>query len=78
MELQMGNTWYGRQETAYEGIQGTIDHITARYVQVSFTPALNPQSSPVYGKPIGKRHFRQHFTQQPPDHQLPIFDILDG
>lgn len=78
MDLQMGDTWYGKQGTAYEGIQGTIDHITTRYVQVSFTPALNPQGSPVHGRPLGKRHFRQHFTQQLPDHQLTIFDILDS
>ncbi|MDW4068717.1 hypothetical protein QI274_12720 [Staphylococcus saprophyticus] len=41
MELQIGDTWYGKQGTIYENIQATIDDITARYVQVFFTPTLN-------------------------------------
>jgi len=75
MELRIGDSWYGKQGTAYEGIQATIDDVTARYVQVSFTPALDLNGSPVYGKPLGKRHFVQHFAPQPPHYQLTIFDV---
>lgn len=77
MEWRIGDTWYGKQRTEYEGIQATIDDVTARYIQVSFTPALHPHGSPVYGKPLGKRHFTQNFDPQPSYLQLTIFDVLD-
>lgn len=75
MELQIGDIWYGKQNTAYEGVQATIDDITARYVQVSFRPPLYPEVSPVLGKPLGKRQFRQNFSPHPPSYQVTIFDI---
>lgn len=76
MDLQIGDVWYGKNGSTYEGIEATIDDITTRYVQVSFTPALDPNGTHVYGKPLGKRHFMENFAPQPPDHQLNIFEIL--
>jgi len=75
MELQIGDRWYGEQETDYEGIQATIDDITARYVQLSFSPPLYSNTSPIHGKPLGKRQFRRNFTPQSPYYQVTIFDI---
>lgn len=75
MDLQIGDIWYGKPKTAYDGIQATIEDITARYVQLSFHPPLYPDTSPVLGKPLGKRQFRQNFSPRPPYHQLTIFDV---
>jgi len=75
MDIQIGDTWYGRHETAYEGIQATIHDITTRYVQVSFHPPLYAEISPLLGKPLGKRQFRQNFSPRPPHYQVTIFDI---
>jgi len=72
MELQIGDRWYGKQETVYEGIEATIEDITPRYVQISFNPPLYADVSPLLGKPLGKRQFRLNFS---PHYQITIFDI---
>ena len=77
MELQIGDTWYGKQGTIYENIQATIDDITARYVQVFFTPTLNYSGYPVCGMALGKRHFHKNFDAKPPYYQLTLFDYFN-
>ena len=71
MELQIGDTWYGKNNTAYEGIQANIEDITAHYVQLSFNPPLYAEVSPL----LGKRQFRQNFSPRPPHYQITIFDV---
>lgn len=75
MAFQIGDIWYGKNETAYEGIRATIDDITSRYVQVSFTPPLRINGPGLHSKPIGKRQFTRHFE---PYQQMTIFDLLNG
>jgi len=75
MDIQIGDTWYGKHKTAYEGIQATIHDITARYVQLSFNPPLYADVSPLLGKPLGKCQFRQNFSPRPPHYQITIFDV---
>lgn len=72
MELQVGETWFGKEGTAYEGIQATIYDVTSRYVQVHFTPGLQLQQAVTYGKPLGKRQFKNYFT---PQQQMTIFEV---
>jgi len=72
MTFQIGDTWFGKNGTTYEGMQATIDDITSRYVQVSFSPGFDDGEGVSFGKPLGKRHFAQHFA---PAYQLTIFDI---
>jgi len=74
MVFQTGDIWYGRHGTIYEGIQATINDVTSRYVQVSFYPGLRMRNNVSYGKPLGKRHFIEHFE---PWHQTTIFDYLE-
>jgi len=74
MIFQVGYIWYGKNDTIYEGIQATINDVTSRYVQVSFSPGFRTEYNRSYGKPLGKRHFMQHFE---PWHQITIFDYLD-
>jgi len=72
MTFQIGDTWFGKNGTTYEGIQATIDDITSRYVQVSFSPGFDNGEGISFGKPLGKRYFVQHFS---PSYQLTIFDV---
>lgn len=68
MKMQMGDRWYGRQGTAYEEIEATIDYITSRYVQVSFTPTLHLNGSPRTWETIRKTPLPSelHPTTTPP------------
>ena len=72
MTFQIGDTWFGKNGTIYEGIQATVDDITSRYVQVSFSPGFDDGEGVSFGKPLSKRHFVQHFA---PAYQLTIFDV---
>lgn len=74
MDLQTGDVWYGKKGTDYEGIQATIDDITARYVQVSFSPPVQTYYATSYGRPLGKHQFMRFFE---PYHQITISDFLD-
>lgn len=72
MEFYIGDVWYGKDGTKYEGIQATIDDITSRYVQVSFTPGLQDGEGISKGKPLTKRYFIHYFD---PTYQFTIFDL---
>jgi len=72
MEFRIREVWYGKDGTKYEGIQATIEDITSRYVQVSFTPGLWDGEGISSGKPLTKRHFIQYFD---PVYQWTIFDF---
>lgn len=74
MDFRIGDIWYGKEGTDYEGFRAKIHDVTSRYVQLGFTPPLNQKGAPVHGKPLGKRQFSRNFTAQK---QITIFDVLE-
>lgn len=59
--LLVGDIWYGKVGTAYEGVQSTISRITPQRVQVSFNKKVDGN----IGTMLGKKTFRKLFQKQP-------------
>jgi hypothetical protein len=67
--LRVGDIWYGKVGTAYEGIQATISRITPHRVQISFDKKVNGN----LGIMPGKKTFRKLFQKKKPHIQLDFF-----
>lgn len=69
----MGDVWYGRIGTDYEGIEATIDRITGHRVQVSFNKTIEIDGDPISGRVFEKRNFLKLFRRQKHE-QMNLFD----
>jgi hypothetical protein len=68
--LQIGDIWYGKDGTPYEGVTAKIDAITARNVQVSFDRIVNMDGAKLGGTVMTQKQFRANFD---PGQQLSLW-----
>jgi hypothetical protein len=61
--LEIGQVWYGKDETAYKGVAATIQAITARNVQLHFDQVINVDGVKLRGEVMSKRKFKRMFEQ---------------
>ncbi len=68
--MQIGEVWYGKENTAYQGISATIDAITSRNVQVTFDRVVSIDGMQLGGDVITHKRFKLHFD---PGQQLSLW-----
>jgi hypothetical protein len=59
--LEIGETWYGKDGTVYQGIIATIGAITARNVEVQYNQIVEMDGLQLAGEVMGKRRFQELF-----------------
>ncbi len=59
--MEKGETWIGRHGTVYEGVEATIDEITARKVSVSYDRFVSVNGSQVKDQTMYKGEFQRMF-----------------
>lgn len=73
-QLQVGDVWYGKVGTEYDGIQATITCITPRRVQISFDQKVDGK----LGITLSQKRFRKIFQKQRSYIQLDLFKDMDN
>lgn len=66
----IGDIWYGKEGTPYEGVTATIRDITKRYVQVSFNRTVYIDEMLIGGDALTHKQFRLNFD---PGQQLSLW-----
>lgn len=66
----VGDIWYGKDQTPYEGVPAKIDAITTRNVQVSFDRNVSLDDILTSGTVMTHKQFRTNFG---PGQQLSLF-----
>ena len=61
--MELGEIWFGRSGSVYEGIQARIESITTRNVQVSFNQVVQVKGMRLLGEVMSKGKFRQTFDR---------------
>ena len=56
--MELGEIWFGRSGSVYEGIQARIESITTRNVQVSFNQVVQVKGMRLLGEVMSKGKFR--------------------
>ncbi|KFZ39317.1 hypothetical protein JS81_14975 [Thermoactinomyces sp. Gus2-1] len=63
MRHGIGEIWFGRSGSVYEGIQARIESITPRNVQVSYDRIVQVNGSQLAGEVMSKKRFREMFDR---------------
>lgn len=66
----IGDIWYGKDQTSYEGVTARIDAITSRNVQVMFDQTVSVDGFVLGGTVMTHKQFRINFD---PGQQLSLF-----
>lgn len=67
----MGEVWFGKTGTRYEGVQATIEAVTKRNIQVSYDRIVSENEMQLGGEVMGKQAFLERFDN---NRQMTLFD----
>jgi hypothetical protein len=62
----VGEIFYGRPDTPYEGVQAKIEDISIRNVQLSFDRVVQKNDTILAGEVMTKKKFERMFTREKP------------
>lgn len=72
-KLIVGDEWYGRIGTVYEGVRATVERVTPHRVQVTFDKKMIVNGNKLGGMVFGKENFVRLFRRQQYE-QLNLFE----
>lgn len=61
--MEIGEIWFGKDGTSYQGIIATIKAITTRNVQLTYNLVVNVDGVRLRGEVMSKRKFERMFEQ---------------